>query len=62
MAEFKLRIRTGNDAMLTNGDIADALTEISEELRKYGNKKATGTEKHSIKDVTGKTVGYWLIY
>lgn len=64
MAQFILKIETGNDAMRTNRDLARALKEQSEKVKCQdilSQAKKYGSIDGKIMDRNGNTVGSWQV-
>ena len=57
MGTFSLKIKLGNDAMNTNGDISKALDVVAGDLLAFGPKAFRG----GIYDVNGNKVGEWKV-
>ena len=58
--QFTLTIALGNEAMRTDGDIADALRQVA--VLFAGNDFEDITpEDGPIRDVNGNTVGSWIV-
>jgi hypothetical protein len=58
--EFTLRIDLGNDAMRTNGDVADALRDLAVKFDRYGTDECV-PEGSNVRDANGNPVGRWEI-
>jgi hypothetical protein len=55
---FRLTINLGNAAMGTTDDVAEALENLAERLRKDGRSRPKIDSGH-IRDINGNTVGEW---
>lgn len=53
---FKLEIRTGNDAMDSSDDVADALHKLADQLADH-----MGALDGLVRDANGNTVGEWTL-
>lgn len=56
--EFRLTIRLGNDAMIDEYDLSDAIEEVANQIRLGG---ADPCHTFSVKDRNGNRVGSWKI-
>lgn len=53
--KFKLEITLGNDAMLSNRDISEALQRVAQKIKD----KAADKEPTKIMDLNGNSVGFY---
>lgn len=60
MAQFTLKIKLGNDAMITGYDIAGALRNIADKINDNEDMRGFSGAKR-IMDNNGNTVGSWLV-
>ena len=57
MAQFILKIKLGNAAMLTGNDVAKALQVIGIQI----NSNDAPFGKRDIRDINGNVVGSWMV-
>ena len=57
---FRLTIRTGNDAMATWYNIANALRRIAEQLQDLGD-ETVSSDSSVVMDSNGNRVGQWEV-
>ena len=57
---FRLTIRTGNDAMQTWYDLANALRRIAEQLQDLGD-ETVSSDSSVVMDSNGNRVGQWEV-
>jgi len=60
MSQFILKIKLGNEAMLTGYDIAGALRKIADKVNDNEDMREFSGEKR-ILDINGNSVGTWSV-
>ena len=61
--KFTLSITLGNDAMQDNGDVADALRRVANEIESdgWGTRLTDGYAAQTIFDINGNDVGHFKV-
>lgn len=59
--QFAFTIELGNDAMRTNGDIAEALRQLASQFDGDAYGPAEAGDSGHVRDANGNTVGDWEI-